>query len=263
MKENEFLIGKEFLTNALNLCDIANQDSVMFEENSGKQHPKTIEKLGDALSLIYRSACCYWGCVGGDHLIERLLGKVANQAISSFKLYRMCYYDESLMVTRGIGEIANLLHLFIQFPEKIEDWKTQNDRDRYVNFSPSKVRKLLEQKMNFVPIDKKRYGKLCEVGTHPNPNEIPGHYTGTEIPILGMVLQPVGAYVTISELGYATGLVLVTIPKLLESLDAELKQKMKNTGIELIRNLGGFNIVNYHENLKIALAKELKKNIHT
>lgn len=258
MKEQEFHVGKEFLNNSLKLCEKASQDSLWFEDNSGKQHPETIKNLGNAVSLMYRAACCFWGCKREDHAIERLLGKAVNQAISSFKLYRSCYYDESLMITRGIGEIANLMHLFRLFPEKIEEWKTQNDRERYRNFKPSKVRELLKQNMDFVPIDRDRYSKLCEIGTHPNPNEIPSHYSGTEIPVLGMILQPVGAYVSITELGYATGLVLVTIPKLLQ-LDTDLGKGMKDTAVELIRNLGKFHVLNYHEGLKIALEKEQKR----
>src|SRR5260221_628766 len=230
----------------------AEAETILFEANfSGKRHPETIITLGTTISLLYKASCCYWKCNGGDHLLERLIAKTENQAISSFKLYRGCFYDESLMITRGIGEIANLLHLFYFFPEKKEQWKTQNDSERFRNFNPSAVRSILEKTKQFVPIDKKRYGKLCEVGTHPAPAEVPGHYTGTGVPILGMIVQPVGAYVCISELSYAVGLVAVTAPKLL-AIEEPVSTEMKDVGISLIRNLGSFHILNYHEGLEQA-----------
>ncbi|RIV23797.1 hypothetical protein DYU11_12570 [Fibrisoma montanum] len=244
------------LHNTNNFLDIlsqgfkqAEEETILFERISGAKHPKAINNLGNALSLLYQAACCYWKCIGGDHSIEKLIGKVVNQAISSFQLYRGCFYDESLMLTRGIGEIANLLHLFFFFPDKIEVWKALNSRERYKQFKPSAVREMLEKNNSLVPIDKDRYGKLCEIGTHPTPSEIPGHYTGTGVPILGMIVQPVGAYVSITELSYSVGLVLVVTPKLLD-LDADIAKKMKDIGLELIRSLGSFNIMNYQENLE-------------
>jgi hypothetical protein len=244
--------GKLFLNGVTEHCQKAKIETELFEKcYSGEKHQKTIECLGATISLLYRSACCFWGCKGGDHVKERLIGKAVNQAICAFKLYRYCYYDESLMITRGIGEIANLLHLFNLFPEKIEDWKTQSDRGRSINFKPSKVRDELSKNMDFVPIDRDRYSKLCGIGTHPNPNEIPGHYSGTGVPILGMLVQPVGAYVAITELAYALGLVSVVTPKILE-LNNEISKEMKEKGVELIRNLGSFHILNYHEGLKEA-----------
>jgi len=247
-----------FLIDILALGTKAEEESVRFEKNSGERHPKTITEIGIGISYVYRAACCYWGCQGGNHSIERLLGKAVNQSISAFKLYRMGYYDESLMLTRGIGEIANLLHLFAQDKSKLTEWETLDEKQRYHTFKPSQVRKLVKEKMEFVPVDSERYSKLCAVGTHPNPDEIPGHFTGTGVPILGMVVQPVGAYVSITELGYALGLVLVTIPKLL-GLESGLGSEMKACAVDLIRNLGYFTILNYNEGLKKAYDKESER----
>ena len=33
-------------------------------------------QLGTLTSLLYRAACCAWGCKGGDHQIERLASRV-------------------------------------------------------------------------------------------------------------------------------------------------------------------------------------------
>lgn len=175
----------------------AEEETISFEKGSGRKHSETIGILGYAISLLYKGACCYWKCKGGDHLLERRVAKSVNQAICAFKLYRGCFYDESLMITRGIGEITNLLHLFYKFPDKIEQWKTQNENDRYKNFKPSVVRVALGREKHLAHIDKERYGRLCKVGTHPAPGEALGHYTGTGVPILGMVVQPAGPSIEI------------------------------------------------------------------
>jgi len=250
---------KNFLDVLLDGFEKAENETNTFEvEFSGKKHPETIVHLGEAISLLYKSACCYWKCNGGDHVIERLIAKSVNQAISAYKLYKGCFYDESLMITRGIGEIVNLLHLFYFFPEKMNQWVSLDSKERYKYFKPASVRQFLENENKLVPIDKERYGKLCEVGTHPTPSETPGHYSGTGVPILGMIVQPAGAYVSIVELSYAIGLVCVVTPKLL-NLEDKIAKEFKETGISLIENLGNFHILNYHERLAKAWEKQDKR----
>ena len=237
----------------LSLFQKAEDETNNFEiEFSGKKHPETIKNLGKGITLLYKAACCFWKCNGGDHLIERLVAKAVNQAICSFKLYKGCFYDESLMITRGIGEIVNLLYVFQNFPEKREEWKTLDSKNRFKNFSPSAARKILEKAGKFVPIDKTRYSKLCEIGTHPSPSEVPGHYSGTGIPILGMIVQPAGAYVSITELSFAIGLLCVVTPELIE-VDDNVSKDFHDLGISLIKNLGAFHILNYSELLAEAI----------
>lgn len=252
MKENTVWGGKMFFEEAMKRCQEAEEYTSFQENNSGSnsqgKYNLMFEKLGEATSLIYRAATCYWGCNNGDHLIERLISKIANQSICAFKLYRSCYYDESLMITRGIGEITNLLYLFYEFPNTIDEWKTQTDKERMNNFGPSKVRKKLKGKINFAPIDDDRYSKLCEVGTHPNPNEIPSHYTGLEIGMLG-IYQPVGSLVSIMELGHAIGHSIIVVPKLL-NLKEELVIEMKLCGFQLIKSLPSLTILNYRQELR-------------
>lgn len=244
--QNQEDLFADFLKTANSAFEQAERTAIAFESISGKNHSAALIALGDCISLLYRAACCYWGCRGGDHDSERLIGKAVSQALSAYKLYRYCFYDESLMIVRGIGEIANLLHLFNFFPDKLSEWKTLDNRQRYSRFKPASVRKQLEDSGHLVPIDSNRYSKLCEVGTHPTPTEIPGHYTGTGIPILGMLLQPVGAYVSITELSYAISMVGVASPKLL-NLNEEISNQIKTKSLELLRSLGSFNITNYDE----------------
>ncbi|HVX01158.1 MAG TPA: hypothetical protein VHA52_12110 [Candidatus Babeliaceae bacterium] len=256
-KQHDFEEGIYFLEKMSSLCLSVEAETDLFEKHSGEKHLKTVNQIGNVSSLLYRAACCHWGCNGGNHLIEHIIGKAINQAFCAYKLYKLCYYDESLMITRGIGEIANLLSFFNFLPIKISEWANQDEKTRYKNFSPSKIREKLVEGIGFAPIEAERYSKLCSIGTHPNPNEIPNHYTGTKLPILGMILQPVGAYVSVAELGYAIGWVSIVTPNLL-GLHDDIKQKMINEGERLLESLGNFNIMSYVKGLEIALKKHDK-----
>src|SRR5215467_18696 len=42
----------------------------------GRRAPETHRRFGDLLSILYREACCAFGCPGGDHLGQRIAGRV-------------------------------------------------------------------------------------------------------------------------------------------------------------------------------------------
>ena len=145
----------------------------------GKSIPSSLQKLGDLLSLLYRHACCGWDCKGGDHQIEWLLGRIVNQAQSAHRLMRCAFYDEALMLVRGVGESANLLWLFLRDPSQLEAWKAADRKTRLRKFGPSQVRKSLKQMgAGPVMIEDDRYQALCEIGTHPAPALKPNHFSG-------------------------------------------------------------------------------------
>jgi hypothetical protein len=74
--------------------------------------------LGTVLSLLYRMACCHWGCHGREHVFEYLAGRTCTSAQSSFRLIGFGYYDEALALSRNISEIGNLVHLFFTEPPR-------------------------------------------------------------------------------------------------------------------------------------------------
>jgi len=78
----------------------------------GKLAPACYRNLGTVLSLLDRAASCYWGCRGGDHVVEYIAGRSCSSARAARRLFEFGYYDESLSINRSIGEIANLLLLF-------------------------------------------------------------------------------------------------------------------------------------------------------
>ena len=99
--------GEAFLDLQARAFSNATEFTAAFAAESGKQLPATVNGLGTVLSLLYRTACCAWGCSGGAHQLEWLSGRVVNQDNAAFHLVRSASYDEAFMLGRGIGEIAN------------------------------------------------------------------------------------------------------------------------------------------------------------
>ena len=240
-------MGSDFLEKLQGIMDRASIEADIFSGTSGEKLPSTLTKLGSVLSVLYRLSCCSWGCKGGDHQIEWMSGRIVNQSASAHRLIRSGYYDEALMLIRGIGEMANLLWLFAGDPSAVKTWRVATAKERQSQFSPFAVRLRLETISKIgPPIDKERYSKLCEVGTHPMPDFAPGHFTGTGRPILGCVLQPAGVYVSMTELGYAVSMCAVPLSKLLSPNDV-IEQSLHQDSVELLRSLGAFTILNYED----------------
>ena len=254
-----FPVRRDFLELNETATDEASRQAELFSQDSGKCLPATLDGLGTVLSLLYRLACCAWGCRVGDHQIEWLTARVVNHAIGAHRLIRAACYDEALVLIRGVGEIANLLWLFDADPTTLERWKAADRRGRLSQFNPAKVRSVLKSAMPKgapigAPIDDNRYRALCEVGTHPRPAFPPSHYGGTGRPVLAALMQPVGVYKTMTELGYAVAMAAVPLSQLLDT-DDEIRHALRSEAAALVRALGNFTILNYEELLANALAK--------
>jgi hypothetical protein len=251
--------GVEFLDHLTKAYDRPAAPTDQFLREGGKKLPKNAEHLGDTLAYLYGIACCMWGCKGGDHTLEWLAGRVCNQALGSFRLIRCGSYDESLMLTRGIGEIANLLWLFKCDQANIVSWKTADRKTRLNVYGPAAVRKAIETFGDKPPIDAQRYQKLCEVGTHPVPGNAPGHFTGTGRPVLGGFFQEVGVFVCMNELGLAVASSALPLA-ILSGFAKERRQAVFDVAYKLVQNLGGFDINSYEGLLEKALSGSNQTN---
>jgi len=49
----------------------------------GQKPPRCLEEFGTVLSLLDSAASCFWGCRGGDHVLEYLARRVASSARAS------------------------------------------------------------------------------------------------------------------------------------------------------------------------------------
>ena len=145
----------------------------------GEKAPACLEQIGTVLSLMDRMASCWWVCKGGDHKVERLFGKVASNARGALRLLKFGFYDESLTLCRAMGEIANLLYLFVFDNDALAEWRT-DDQDK---LPPVKVRRKIEKLNKIVPVNQQRYRQLSK-RVHVNPNTSPQSYNLLEIPTL-------------------------------------------------------------------------------
>jgi hypothetical protein len=230
--------------------ELGNQASNRTEKLiGGVKLPATLRGLGNTLKLLYETATCTPSCGGGDHQAEWLVGRVVNHAMGSYRLVRAGLYDESLVLTRGIGEIANLFALF-ETQTEFDEWKTLGRRERMTRFGPKAVRDRIRSATGRNPfIDDDRYRKLCEVGTHPVPGVAPGHFTGSGTPILGGIVQLAGLQVALTELGFAVAMAAIPVPKLITS-NSDHGVALRKEALQLLRSLGSTTIMNYEEVLQ-------------
>ena len=257
----EFPVDRRFLDLTQELADASSDDTDRFCAEAGERLPQILDAVGTVLSILYRLACCYYGCPGGDHQVEWLTGKFMNQAVSVHRLVRAAQYDEALMLIRGMGEIVNLLWLFQEDRAELVAWKAADKKTRLNHFGPAAVRRRLEMLSELgPPVDAERYAALCEIAVHPTPNFAPGHYSGTGRPVLGAILQEVGIFVCVNEFAYAIAMAAIPIAVLLDS-SSDIKAQIKRQSVDLLRSIGSFNVLNYEEGLRKALSGEVPSGV--
>jgi hypothetical protein len=192
--------GAEFLEAAAKVETQCAVESLSQIPQMGISTPACYEFLGDVLSMLYEEASCFHGCAGGDHFFQRLTARIVTHSLSSLRLALLGYYDESLALTRNLGEIANLLFLFAAQPDILEAWRSADDKKRKRDFSPVNVRLKLEEMHLQPPIDQSHYGLLCEVGVHLVPSVSPQTFNEHGRPTLGAKFQDEGLMCTLNEL---------------------------------------------------------------
>lgn len=195
--------GSEFFETAARVEAQCSVDSLREIPSLGISTTACLECLGDVLAMMYEEASCFHGCPGGDHLLQRLTARVVTNSLASLRLALVGYYDESLALTRNLGEIANLLFLFAAQPDLLQSWRVADEAQRKKDFTPFKVRLKLEELGLRPPVDQSRYGLLCEVGVHLVPSVSPQMFNEHGRPSLGAKFQYEGLMCTLNELALA------------------------------------------------------------
>ena len=207
---------------------------------AGQKAPQTLDTLGTALSLLDRIASCWWGCDGGDHQQERLLGRAASNSRATLLLLRMGYYDEALGIVRQLGELVNLLWLFMHADEALLEWKSANEEERRRRFKPVDVRIRIEDLEAPQPMDQHLYGRLSGMSTHTEPDTNPQSHNAFGIPSLGAYFQETGTLVVLNHLSQLVVVALLFGATLLKH------QPDKSVAFEAARKLaesiGGVNL---------------------
>ncbi len=190
--------GHEFLELIWSQEDDCEKDTDARFPEFGVKAPKCLNELGTVLSRLNRLASCWWGCRGGDHIEEYLVGRALTNARASLRLLKFGFYDESLTLTRNIGEVANLFYLFATKPDSCEQWRSLDSRSRQREFGPVAVRKKLEAAGKPIPIDQTLSKGLSEIGVHPTPDIKPEAHNPLGIPMVAH-LQEAGALLALNE----------------------------------------------------------------
>lgn len=212
----------------------------------GEKAPQCLDNLAAVMSLLDRATSCWWGCHGEDHTIEYLAGRVYSSARASLRLLHFGFYDESLSITRSIGEIANLLFVFFNDANTLAEWKAADRKTRLAKFSPFKVRTVLARLRVPLPMDEDRYSKLCEIATHPTPETKPQAHNIRSRSVLGGVFQEVGALISLNELAAAVALATYASGRLF-ALDEEKRRYIRSAALKLLRSVGSIDVVQMPE----------------
>jgi len=178
-----------------------------------------------------------------EHAIEFLAGRAVSYGLAALRLVNFGHYDEALALTRSIGEIGNLLHLFMVDPSAIRRWLDASNKAEREEFEPYWVREALKTISSMVPTDDERYGVLCATAIHPNPKVVPQSHNENSIPTLGGYYQERGQVVCINEIARAvatvagpTGRIAVIAPDKSEEIVAAAISLMKTIGETTLDN---------------------------
>jgi hypothetical protein len=245
-------VGMEFIELLSRLEDQCSRETASQLPAMGIKAPLCLLRIGTTLSFLDRMASCWWGCDGGDHLIEYLCGRAESQAQAALRLTNCGLYDEALSMSRGIGEIANLLYLFSVSAESLATWKSVERSERLARFSPLKVRLKLEELGEYIPVDKERYQLLSERASHVTPSTRPGAHNILGVPTIGGSFQKAGFLVCLNELALPLVFVILAATQLL-SIEREQKLAALTAGKELAESIGGATIDkidSYYENVR-------------
>lgn len=157
--------------------------------------------IGTCLNVLYQAATCHRKCHSSGHVLERLCGRGYNLACGAYQLSTFGLYDESLNLVRGLGELTNLVTLSAVDPPKIQEWISSGQKKRIREFSPVKVRLMLEAKgYENICADEAWYRKMSESYSHITPQTEPNMHGGAGF--IGGKYEEAGVKETLGALLY-------------------------------------------------------------
>ena len=243
--------GAQFLQMVWDMEDANERKTDELIPSLGRKAPKCWDEVGTVLSLLDRMASCWWGCRGGDHMVEYLCGRVVSNGRAAMRLLRFGFYDEALGLCRSMGEVANLLHLLSK-DDILQDWKSVSPQKRRADFSPVSVRKKLEEKGMPVFVGRERYRLLSERSVHVHPHTKPQAYNILGIPSVDVSVQDVGLLVCLNEMVLPLA-ISSTFGAVLIGLDKSVRGQIVASAENLIRHWGKATIENideYYDNVR-------------
>jgi hypothetical protein len=158
--------------------------------------------IGTSLCALYQAATCHRKCWNTGHIFESLCGRAHNLGAAAYSLILLGYYDEALNLVRAIGETNNIVLLSVFDKPAFAQWLKADTKTRIRQFSPVKIRLLLEAAENCAPVlaDETWYAELCEKYVHISAQTVPNMHNDTT-PIVGGVFQERGMEECLGTLG--------------------------------------------------------------
>lgn len=219
----------------------------------GKKAPACYEHLGQLLAYADMIGSCVYGCPGGgaeEHAVWYLVSRTSSFGRAALRLMKMGFYDEALTIVRSIGEISNLLALFVAEPSSIKEWEKSDRAYRLDKLSPGKIRKRIQSLGGQPPMSSDKYSALCEIGTHPVPEARPQGFNHVRRAMTGgMVVQEAGALVVLNELTMAMIMVVFTAARVCKAPKEAVKE-MRGVCEQAIKHVGGIDVTNFVDALK-------------
>ena len=198
------------------------------------------DTLGELLWWLDGIASCRWGCRGGDHEEEHLLGRISSNAAAALLLVRRGYFDLACGVIRQLGEARNLLDLFTHSSRDYQEWLSSNERGRRDRYSAFNVRRKLEQLGVGPVMGEDAYQVLSKYGTHPGPSVEPRPHDSPEKPTGGTAYRPaVGLSFIVAVATIAVGALLFGIDLVTQ---ADVKRDALKVAIAANEELDGIDL---------------------
>ncbi|HXA69638.1 MAG TPA: hypothetical protein VNW24_04255 [Stellaceae bacterium] len=244
----DYPVGVHFLQRVWEREDECQRTTDQLVHKLEANAPQTLAELGTLLSLLDRMASCAWGCAGGSHEIERLVGRCTNLARAAIRLLRSAFYDEALNLVRSLGEITNLLTYFVVAPGAFDRWILADRKQRKEYFGPGPVRTGIRKVLGKVPMDDDHYRRLCESVTHPTPTLVPQAYTHADRPILANIVQPAGVLIVLYELGNMLAIMALSAANIAPLAEAH-REDVRESAARLLMSTGEAGITNLKEML--------------
>lgn len=193
---------------------------------------KDLKVLGVSLSILYQAATCHRKCFGGPHIFESLAGRSYNLASSAYILICRGFYDEALNLVRSMGEVANLIGLSVVDKDALRKWISADKKTRLREFSPAKVRGLLEgEHEQLLFANKDWYSKFCEDYTHVHPKTKPNAHGDSDQSHIGGFIQEEGMKFSVNELTNVCAHIAMLVSKYfdLDDMFDELCEAIRNS----------------------------------
>jgi hypothetical protein len=215
---------------------------------AGQKAPQTWVGLGTSLALLDALSSCWWGCAGGDHAVEYLLGRVVGSVRAALRLARAGLYDEALNALRTGMEIVNLLTLFSVDTELLQRWSSAPPRERFALARPTQVMKrLTELGRSGSSMDAEKYDLLSRIA-HGNTDDAPQAHNAVGLPLTAGSFQEAGLLVILNEAALTVALATLAGTQLIE-IDGAIRRHVLGEARALVLNTGAITVTSVAEAL--------------